>query len=667
MSYNITKTDGSKLVTVEDGSVNAAACDITLIGKNYSGYGQVVNQNLVKMLENFANIKQPSTPLIGQLWYDTVNKKLKIYTGSEFKGLPVVESSQVEPTTLKQGDFWYNESQKKLYYFTGATFTLIGPQYSDLVGNSSVVPAVLKDTDGFSHYVLAHQVQNYSDPSRIDTVSITSFDPFTIDSSTPVDGFEVIKQGLNIYGTDNNGISSEDSTGSLLWGTSSDSLRLGGYVSGDYVRRNDPRFESTLFINAAGGLAINSNNFKIFIDEAAGAQLTSDLTQISFNATVGANTLYNVFNVNVEDGLAIHPSTDAGQTTNIGASSKRFNNVYANTFNGALIGDVTGNARTATSATTWITSRTLTLGGDLSGSVSINGSSNVTLNATVVGASTATTAQRWTSSRTLTLSGDLSGSVTFDGSTNMTLTATVGVNTIALGTDTVGTYVARAQALGWGINDGSNNVGTPITEVERGFFQFQLASTSTSIANTLVFRNASGNFAANDITASSITAGSIVKSGTSGVGNIGSDSNKFGEIHAVTFSGTATSAFYADLAEKYLPDANYEPGTVLMLGGTAEVTICNTYESEKVLGVVSTDPAYLMNSGLEGGVAIALKGRVPVKVTGSISKGDILVSSNIPGHAEARRYGHKTNPWAVIGQALQDFNGEAGLIEMFVI
>lgn len=667
MSYNITKTDGSKLVAVEDGSINASACDITLIGKNYSGYGQVVNQNLVKMLENFANTKQPATPLIGQLWYDTVNKKLKIYTGAEFKGLPIVESSQVEPTNLKQGDFWYNESQKKLYYFTGSAFTLIGPQYSDLVGNSSVVPTVLRDTDGFSHYVLSHQVQNYSDPTRIDTVAITSFDPFTIDSSTPLEGFETIKQGLNIYGTDNNGISSADTEGSLLWGTASDSLRLGGYVFGDYVRRDDPRFESTVFINDAGGLAIGSNNFKVFIDEATGAQITSDLTQIGFNATVGSNTLYNVFNVNVENGLAIHPSTDAGQTTNIGASDKLFGEVYANTFIGDLTGDVTGNARTATSATTWITPRTITLGGDLSGSVSINGSSNVTLNATVVAASTATTAQKWSTARTLTLSGDLSGSATFDGSANVILTATVSGNTIALGTDTVGTYIATAQALGWGISDGSSNIGTPITAVERGSFQFTLASTSSNTINTLVFRNSSGDFTANNVTVAGITAGSISKSGTTGVGDIGSSGNQFGTVYATSFSGTATQAFYADLAEKYMPDAEYGPGTVLMLGGTEEVTICNTYESEKVLGVVSTDPAYLMNSGLVGGVAIALKGRVPVKVTGTIQKGDILVSSNVPGHAQARKYGHKTNPWAVIGQALQDFSGDSGVIEMFVL
>ena len=243
----------------------------------------------------------------------------------------------------------------------------------------------------------------------------------------------------------------------------------------------------------------------------------------------------------------------------------------------------------------------------------------------------ATTATRWATPRTITLGGDLSGSTTIDGSANVTINATIGANTVSLGTDTVGTYVSKAQASGWGISDGSSNSGIPATEVERGVFEFTLASTSTSIANTLVFRNGSGNFNANVITA------------------------------------TATQARYADLAENYVSDAVYDAGTVLMLGGIAEVTICNTYESENVLGVVSTNPAYLMNSELENGVAIALKGRVPVKVTGTIKKGDILVSSNVPGHAQTRRNGHRTNPWAVIGQALQDFDGDTGIIEMFVL
>jgi hypothetical protein len=98
------------------------------------------------------------------------------------------------------------------------------------------------------------------------------------------------------------------------------------------------------------------------------------------------------------------------------------------------------------------------------------------------------------------------------------------------------------------------------------------------------------------------------------------------DITARQFVGTATSAQYADLAEKYLADKEYEVGTVVAIGGDAEVTACKF--SDRAIGVVSANPAYMMNSGLEGGTYIALKGRVPVKVVGTIKKGDRLVAAD---------------------------------------
>lgn len=128
--------------------------------------------------------------------------------------------------------------------------------------------------------------------------------------------------------------------------------------------------------------------------------------------------------------------------------------------------------------------------------------------------------------------------------------------------------------------------------------------------------------------------------------------------------GTATAARYADLAEKYVADQPYEPGTLIRIGGEKEVTASNTPNDFKVIGIVSTKPAYLMNSECEGEnvVAVALVGRVPCRVTGKVTKGDFLVS-NGDGTAVADTH-------AVIGSvvaiALEDFDGDAGLIEVFV-
>ena len=101
------------------------------------------------------------------------------------------------------------------------------------------------------------------------------------------------------------------------------------------------------------------------------------------------------------------------------------------------------------------------------------------------------------------------------------------------------------------------------------------------------------------------------------------------------FDGTATSAQYADLAENYLADADYEEGTVVVFGGEEEVTVTNTKGNTRVAGVVSTNPAHLMNSALQGDhvTAIGLQGRVPCKVLGLVNKGDMLVTASIPGYA----------------------------------
>ena len=121
---------------------------------------------------------------------------------------------------------------------------------------------------------------------------------------------------------------------------------------------------------------------------------------------------------------------------------------------------------------------------------------------------------------------------------------------------------------------------------------------------------------------------------TNNTRDLGSSSLKWNDVYATTFNGTATSAQYADLAEIYSADQDYEAGTVVKLGGEAEVTATNKFNDPAVFGVVSTNPAYLMNSEAEG-VSVALQGRVPCKVEGRVQKGERLVSGSKPGFAKA--------------------------------
>ena len=145
---------------------------------------------------------------------------------------------------------------------------------------------------------------------------------------------------------------------------------------------------------------------------------------------------------------------------------------------------------------------------------------------------------------------------------------------------------------------------------------------------------------------------------TSMTGNVTTTAN----VAASFFVGTATAARYADLAEKYESDAEYEAGTVLVFGGDAEVTACEEELDHRVAGVVSTDPAYMMNADAEGQY-VALTGRVPCKVVGPVAKGDLMVASSVKGHAKAD---NNAGPGRIIGKAIGEIDSGEGVIEVLV-
>lgn len=144
--------------------------------------------------------------------------------------------------------------------------------------------------------------------------------------------------------------------------------------------------------------------------------------------------------------------------------------------------------------------------------------------------------------------------------------------------------------------------------------------------------------------------------------NLGTTSNYWNNVYAVNFLGTSTTAKYADLAERYRSDADYEPGTVVDFGGHAEITLSTIDGSQYVAGVISTNPAYLMNDNDPSMLPVALVGRVPCKVTGPIQKGAMLVS-NGDGSARMERY---PVIGSVLGKALESFGDGTGVIEVVV-
>lgn len=206
------------------------------------------------------------------------------------------------------------------------------------------------------------------------------------------------------------------------------------------------------------------------------------------------------------------------------------------------------------------------------------------------------------------------------------------------------------------INITGNASGTASTVTNNAQPTITSVGTLTSLAVT-------GNVTAGNLTTSgttgSLSVNNITHTGTNAVGNIGSASSFFNQVFA-----TATTALYADLAEKYTADQTYLPGTVVSFGGTAEITVSTAHNDRRIAGVVSANPSYLMNAGLEANhtAVVALQGRVPCMVQGTVAKGDMMVSAG-NGRAQAC-----DNPptGAVIGKALENFDGDQGTIEVVV-
>ncbi len=346
-----------------------------------------------------------------------------------------------------------------------------------------------------------------------------------------------------------------------------------------------------------------------------GMTVNGDLTVSGTTTTVNSNTVNigdNIILLNSDEtgapsqngGIEIERGTSANKTLLWNETSDKWT-VGSDTFVASTFeGDLTGNASTSSK---WATARTITLGGDLSGSVSIDGSQGVTLTATVADDShnhtisnvdglqtaindkldstaNAVSASVWQTARTISLGGDLSGSVAIDGSTNVTLTATIGTNSVELGTDTTGNYVADAGVSGNGLSGSVSSEG--------GTFTVTSNATEANTANTIVYRDANGDFAAGTATL------------------------------------TATQAQYADLAEKYTVEFDHPTGTVMSV--SYEVSLIDDgFETEPAnsgdipIGVVSDKPAFLMNETIDG-QALALKGRVPVRVRGKVKKGEAV-------------------------------------------
>jgi len=194
MSYTINLTDGTTLSTIADGTVDNTSTSLVLIGKNFSGYGQFLNDNLVHLLENSSASTQPAPALAGQLWWDNINNNLNVCTdGVHFKTLGSTTSSSSQPLNPVTGNAWWDTVNNQLNVWNGSSWVLVGPAFTTTNGTSGTIVTTIVDTQvpPVSHTAVELFVGNQ-------LVAIFSGTPNVYTPATPISGFTTIKPGINL-------------------------------------------------------------------------------------------------------------------------------------------------------------------------------------------------------------------------------------------------------------------------------------------------------------------------------------------------------------------------------------------------------------------------------------------------------------------------------------
>lgn len=217
MPYILNKTNGAKLTVVNDAEVNTTT-DLFFVGKNYSGYGELFNENFLRLLENFSNVSAPPKPIIGQLWFNTTNseKKLNVYDGRQFKSIANMQVSTSPITLPTVGDLWWDKNTLKLKIWDGTSFKEIGPKVTeraDFITINEIVDPIENKTNPIIKGV-------FEGNDRV-VFSDLQFNP-GIETSIFAN-FSTIKKGINLYGADPVTGSSK-AAGYYFWGTSAEAL-----------------------------------------------------------------------------------------------------------------------------------------------------------------------------------------------------------------------------------------------------------------------------------------------------------------------------------------------------------------------------------------------------------------------------------------------------------
>lgn len=318
MSYIVNKTDGSVLTTLLDGTTNTDT-GLTLIGRNYTSYGEIQNENFIRLLENFANPLPPGqsvgfAPIGGQLWWDTANQRLRVYNGTEFVNVSENYVSATVPSNSKLGDQWWDTTDQQLKVNNGSTWVTINPPHTVAQGKSGAIVETVTDGDTNTHTVVNTYTNNQ-------LISVSSYDPSFLTGA--YDQFSFIKPGITL------------ASNVMIHGNVTNSLQLGGSWANAFPRTT-ARTDFLYDLGVGGNLVLGSANVS-FVNTALVVKNSALSGNIEFyvNTTTFGNT--RALRINGATGMVLlseHP------TSSLGVATKGYTDDIQVALNTSIVGNV---------------------------------------------------------------------------------------------------------------------------------------------------------------------------------------------------------------------------------------------------------------------------------------------------------------------------------------
>lgn len=327
MPYQIDRYNGSFFIEVPDQTVDSSSCDLKLIGKNYAGYGEVQNENVLHLLENFRGFSAPRRPLTGQIWYDELSNKIKFYDDTQqWKTVAVTDVALLAPTGLSvkdKGNLWYNDTLKQLNVWDGADYVIVGPELAVGFGETKLSSTTIRDNGNVEHAL----IKVFNNETVVATISSTEFDIGIIDT---IDGFTTIKQGFTLVDTPSTGVTTSNYK---YWGTASNSEKFSGFTTADFVMRgmNGSTFGDT------GVTLGNDSDLKIFVEDFNKVIISSQLNG-PLKIRIKNGTINNDVAIFTEAGM--EPNTT--EVYNLGSSVKQWNEIHVKDLFGNVQGTLQG-------------------------------------------------------------------------------------------------------------------------------------------------------------------------------------------------------------------------------------------------------------------------------------------------------------------------------------